>query len=164
MDFIQVLLTSQTMKIVSEKETCGYDLDDKDALSLVRALSQGNGLVLHSKKSDKFQTLGKEVSLVTYALLESSVKYCNSAADGSLGIMKCLDFYCNFWILAYRLRGLNSSVCHTLPIKQFEYNDDIRPLYEKLAYFLSEDGRSHCDFRYAYIPVLMLNIVVNYLD
>lgn len=137
------------MKATSEKENCGYDLDENDTLSLLRAFSQGSGLAMHSFGSvgDKEQ----EASLVTYVLLENSLVYSKGAADGSLGIMKCLDFFTNYWVLAYRLRGLSYKSFgefHTIPHDELKIGEHhMKVHYDKLLNFLQQDTKKYCEIR-----------------
>lgn len=81
------------------------------------------------------------------------MKHCKSAADGSLGIMKCLDFFTNYWVLASRLRGLPRQMAdyYTIPDKEVDYVHSLsRSYYNKLIEFLKQDDKIHMEMRYGF--------------
>jgi hypothetical protein len=69
-------------------------VNEDDVLSLIRAFTQGDGIV---SKVHRGGTLSK-------ALLPALLTHCKPAAQGLHGPMKMCDFFTNFWVLAHKQR------------------------------------------------------------
>ena len=144
MNLIMFLYNSDALKTVAAKESQHYSLDDKDLLSLLRGLSQGDGVVERWYKHEINHE--KHLSAV---LLRASFDYCSEYATGKYGVMKSVDFFTNYWALAYRLRG-NLTPDSNFPItlegiKRSE--GDIEKAHAKLSMFLKDNKKNFLEVK-----------------
>lgn len=135
---------SDALKVVAAKPRPAYSLDDKDTLSLLRGLSQGDGVVERWYKHEANNE--KQLSAV---LLQAGFDHCLDCAVGKQGIMKSVDFFTNYWVLAYRLRG-NLTADSDFPIsveniKKTE--EDIVKAHQTLSMFIKDNKKNFLEIK-----------------
>jgi hypothetical protein len=134
--------------------------EDMDVLSLLRAFSQGDGRVLRKLNSRGLE-VGKESTALSFAMADASYKYGKLFALNSFGVLKTVDFYTNYWVISFRLRGAMSAPSNYHSYVQSDALEDtvsgIRKSYASLQAFVDDSRRGALELRYDWL-ILILNI------
>lgn len=101
-----------------------YMADETDLLSFIRAISHGDKRVAGKWY---YRTSSPLSSFLADAMLD----LCEDFGANKFGIIKTLDFFTNFWVLAYRQRCVSTDSTASL-----------RSTYEQLQSFHSDQRRA----------------------